>query len=70
VLVAQSTETWISNALSVTVFAGLGLNSTLGWWWADPAVALVVAAITLWNGREAWREAGEREPSTPPRTSR
>lgn len=70
VLVAQSTETWISNALSVTVFAGLGLNFTLGWWWADPAVALVVAAITLWNGREAWREAGEREPSTLPRTSR
>jgi divalent metal cation (Fe/Co/Zn/Cd) transporter len=54
----------------VTVFAGLGLNFTLGWWWADPAVALVVAAITLWNGREAWREAGEREPSTLPRTSR
>ncbi|MDO3637224.1 cation diffusion facilitator family transporter [Mycolicibacterium arseniciresistens] len=27
VLVAQSTETWMSNALSVTVLAGLGFNS-------------------------------------------
>jgi len=59
VLVAQSTETWMSNALSITVLAGLGLNATLGWWWADPVVALVVAALAVQSGREAWHEASE-----------
>ncbi|MEU0465426.1 cation transporter [Amycolatopsis sp. NPDC006131] len=59
VLVAQSTETWMSNALSVTVLAGLGLNAALGWWWADPVVALVVAALAVQSGREAWHEASE-----------
>lgn len=61
VLVAQSTETWMSNALSITVLAGLGLNAALGWWWADPAVALVVAVLAAWSGREAWEEASERD---------
>ncbi|WP_033385184.1 cation transporter [Sporichthya polymorpha] len=60
VLLAQSTETWMSNALSVTVLTGLGLNSTLGWWWADPVVALVVAALAAWSGFETWREGKER----------
>lgn len=63
VLVAQSTETWTSNALSITVLAGLGLNAALGWWWADPVVALIVAGFAVYSGREAWHEAGK--PSTP-----
>ncbi|WP_035696672.1 cation transporter [Glycomyces tenuis] len=61
VLVAQSTETWMSNALSLTVLAGLGLNAALGWWWADPAAALVIAALAAHSGRDAWREAAETE---------
>jgi divalent metal cation (Fe/Co/Zn/Cd) transporter len=59
VLLAQSTETWMSNALSITVLAGLGLNATLGWWWADPVVALFVAALAVLSGRETWHEASE-----------
>lgn len=59
VLVAQSTETWVSNALSITVLAGLGLNAALGWWWADPVVALIVAGFAVQSGREAWHEANE-----------
>ena len=59
VLVGQSTETWMSNALSITVLAGLGPNTALGWWWADPVVALIVAALAARSGREAWREASE-----------
>ncbi|MEU0350908.1 cation transporter [Streptomyces sp. NPDC006237] len=70
VLVAQSTETWMSNALSITVLAGLGLNAALGWWWADPTVALVVAALAAWSGREAWEEASERDSEPPPTRSR
>lgn len=26
-----------------------------GWWWADPTAALVIAAVAVKEGREAWR---------------
>jgi divalent metal cation (Fe/Co/Zn/Cd) transporter len=67
VLVAQSQETWISNYLSISLLVGLGVNALLGWWWADPLVALLIAGVAAYSGVEAWREAGEpqnREPST------
>ena len=60
VLVAQAKETWLSNALSVNVLVGLGLNAAIGWAWADPAVALVVAGFAVYAGVDAWREAGEQ----------
>jgi len=34
------------------VLIGLLANATLGWWWADPVAALVIAAR---EGVEAWR---------------
>ena len=58
-LVAQAKETWLSNALSVNVLVGLGLNAALGWAWADPAVALVVAGFAAYAGVDAWRESNE-----------
>lgn len=41
--------------LSGAVFIGLMLNSLLGWWWADSVAALVVAALAVREGVEAWR---------------
>ncbi len=41
--------------LSAALLVGLGANALLGWWWADPAAALAVAALALKEGREAWR---------------
>ena len=41
--------------LSGTVLIGLLLNSLLGWWWADSVAALVVAALAVREGVEAWR---------------
>ncbi|MBN9176352.1 MAG: cation transporter [Microbacterium sp.] len=41
--------------LSGAVFIGLILNSLLGWWWADSVAALVVAALAVREGIEAWR---------------
>jgi divalent metal cation (Fe/Co/Zn/Cd) transporter len=41
--------------LSGTVFAGLVLNSLLGWWWADSVAALVVVVLAIREGIEAWR---------------
>ena len=57
VLVADAGETRLSNYLSLTVLAGLALNAALGWWWADPVAALVVAGFAAWSGSAAWREA-------------
>ena len=64
VLVAQSKETWLSNYLSVTVLGGLALNSTVGWWWADPIAALAIAAVALREGVESWKEASETATAT------
>lgn len=41
--------------LSGTVLIGLLLNSLLGWSWADPIAALVVAGLALREGLDAWR---------------
>ena len=60
VLVAQSRETWLSNYLSISLLVGLGLNAAAGLWWADPAVALIVAGLAAHSGSEAWREAREQ----------
>ena len=53
--VADSRQTLLCTYLSAVVLVGLGLNSLFGWWWADPVAALVVAAIAVKEGREAWR---------------
>ena len=39
---------------SVAALRGAGLNAALGWWWADPAAALVIAALALREGFDAW----------------
>jgi divalent metal cation (Fe/Co/Zn/Cd) transporter len=44
--------------LSVGVLVGLGANAILGWWWADPCVAIIVAIVVIQAGVRTWR--GER----------
>lgn len=56
-LIAQSNETWISNYLSISLLVGLSLNALFGLWWADPAIALLIAAVAVKEGWEAWEEA-------------
>jgi divalent metal cation (Fe/Co/Zn/Cd) transporter len=41
--------------LSAALLAGLLANAALGWWWADPVTALVIAGVAVREGREAWR---------------
>ncbi|MPZ83586.1 MAG: cobalt transporter [Actinophytocola sp.] len=53
--VADSKQTLLCTYLSGVLLVGLLLNSLLGWWWADPAVGLVIAAVAVREGREAWR---------------
>ncbi|MFI8632943.1 cation diffusion facilitator family transporter [Microbacterium sp. NPDC077663] len=53
--VADSRQTLICAYLSGAVLVGLVLNSVFGWWWADPAAALVIAIFAVREGVEAWR---------------
>jgi len=41
--------------LSGTVLIGLLVNTLFGWMWADSVAALVVAALAIREGIEAWR---------------
>ncbi|CAM4068140.1 cation transporter [Corynebacterium frankenforstense] len=59
-VMADSRQLLLCLYLSVTVLVGLLANALLGWWWADPVAALVVAALAVREGVEAWRE-GELE---------
>jgi divalent metal cation (Fe/Co/Zn/Cd) transporter len=53
-VVAESSQTLLCAYLSAVLLAGLVLNATLGWWCADPLAGLVIAALALREGREAW----------------
>jgi divalent metal cation (Fe/Co/Zn/Cd) transporter len=53
--VADSKQTLLCTYLSAVLLVGLLANATLGWWWADPLAALVIAAVAVKEGREAWR---------------
>jgi divalent metal cation (Fe/Co/Zn/Cd) transporter len=44
--------------LAGAVLAGLVANTVWGWWLLDPIVALVIAALALWEGIESWRGDG------------
>jgi hypothetical protein len=41
--------------LSAGLLVELVLNSALGWWWADAGAALVIAAIAVREGIDAWK---------------
>jgi divalent metal cation (Fe/Co/Zn/Cd) transporter len=53
--VSEASQNMICAYLSLALLAGLLLNSLAGWWWADPAAALVIAAIAAGEGRKAWQ---------------
>ncbi len=57
-VVADSRQTMLCTYLSAVLLIGLLLNATVGWWWADPLAALVIAGLAFKEGREAWQ--GER----------
>lgn len=53
--VADSKQTLLCTYLSAVLLVGLVLNSLFGWSWADPIAGLVIAAIAVREGIEAWR---------------
>lgn len=54
-VVADSKQTLLCTYMSVVLLLGLGLNALFGWWWADAVAALVIAALAVREGIEAWR---------------
>jgi divalent metal cation (Fe/Co/Zn/Cd) transporter len=54
-VLADSTQTMLCTYLSAVLLAGLVLNAVLGWSWADPVAALVIAGVAVKEGVEAWR---------------
>jgi divalent metal cation (Fe/Co/Zn/Cd) transporter len=54
-VVADSVQTLLCTYLSAILLIGLVLNATLGWSWADPIAALIIAAVAVREGIEAWK---------------
>jgi divalent metal cation (Fe/Co/Zn/Cd) transporter len=53
--VADSKQTLLCTYLSAALLAGLVLNALAGWSWADPVAALIIAALAIHEGQNAWR---------------
>jgi divalent metal cation (Fe/Co/Zn/Cd) transporter len=55
-LIADSAETAFCALTSAATLLGVGLNAWFGWWWADPAAGLVIAALAVKEGMETWED--------------
>jgi divalent metal cation (Fe/Co/Zn/Cd) transporter len=53
--VSEAAQNLICAYLSIALLVGLLANALAGWWWADPAAALVIAAVALNEGRKSWK---------------
>jgi divalent metal cation (Fe/Co/Zn/Cd) transporter len=53
--VSEGAQNMLCAYLSIALLAGLGANALFGWWWADPAAALVIGAVALKEGRDSWQ---------------
>ena len=53
-VVADSNQTKLCAYLSAILLAGLILNATIGWWWADPLAAIAISVLAVIEGRRAW----------------
>jgi divalent metal cation (Fe/Co/Zn/Cd) transporter len=52
---SESRQTMLCAYLSAALLVGLLANALAGWWWADPAVGLLIAAVALTEAANAWR---------------
>ena len=52
---SESRQTMLCAYLSGALLVGLLANAALDWWWADPLVALAIAAVAAREARDSWR---------------
>ena len=53
--VSEAQQNQLCAYLSIALLMGLLLNALAGWWWADPAAAVVIGAIAVREGIDSWR---------------
>jgi divalent metal cation (Fe/Co/Zn/Cd) transporter len=53
--VSEAAQNQLCAYLSIALLIGLLANALVGWWWADPAAALVIAALAGKEGIGSWR---------------
>lgn len=56
---SEASMTFLDGILAAGTTVGLALNALFGWWWADPAAALLVGLAAANEARENWDEAEE-----------
>jgi divalent metal cation (Fe/Co/Zn/Cd) transporter len=54
----EGTQNLLCAYLAGAVLAGLLGNTLFGFWWLDPAAALIIAAVALREGVESWQGRG------------
>jgi divalent metal cation (Fe/Co/Zn/Cd) transporter len=54
----EGTQNLLCAYMATGVLVGLLANATLGWWWLDPSVGLLIAALATREGIETWRGDG------------
>jgi len=53
---AEAYESLMCDLQDLVVSAGLGLNILLGWWWADPVMALTLVPFLVREGLESFKK--------------
>ncbi len=51
----EGTQNLLCAATAAAVLIGLAANALFGAWWLDPIIGLIIAAVAVKEGREAWR---------------
>ena len=52
-LIAEASCSLACAWLSAAVLLGVGLNTAIGWWWADPVASLCMVPLLVREGRES-----------------
>jgi divalent metal cation (Fe/Co/Zn/Cd) transporter len=56
---AEASMTFLDGCLATSILLALALNLVAGWWWADPAAALLIGLVAAREARDSWRETGD-----------
>jgi len=54
---AEAAMTFLDGLLAVGTLIGLAMNAFAGWWWADPAAAVLISLAAARESKESWEEA-------------
>ena len=54
-LLTESRVTLVDGVLAIIILVGLVLNAVVGWWWADPAAAMLIVAYAARESIGAFR---------------